>query len=152
MSLGFWEEKNAMLLNGATAHAIVSAIHLAWTNNDIPRLLDLFAPDMLYRCNLPDETGNARCIEGRDAFGEFLRFKRTLMDSSTVVDRFSYSSGIARAYVSYFQRHHTTRLEYSGSYRQIAMFRDMKVVLLEEFHDVQKLRAFWKLVEAEENL
>ncbi len=138
-----------MLLNEATAGVVLGAIHFAWSEGDIPRLLDLFTIDVIYRCNLPEETGQPRLFKGRDSFGAFLRAKRGLMNSITVVNQFSYSSGIARASVSYVQRHHTTGLEYSGSYRQLATFRGSQVALLEEFHDVEKLRTYWKLIETE---
>ncbi|MBS0240160.1 MAG: hypothetical protein JSR89_17230 [Proteobacteria bacterium] len=138
-----------MLLNEATAEVVLSAIHLAWSDGDIQRLLDLFTFDVAYRCNLPDETGKPRHFEGREAFGAFLRTKRGLMNSTTVINQFSYSSGIARANITYVQRHHTTGLEYSGTYRQVATFRGSQVALLEEFHDVGKLRAYWKLIETE---
>jgi ketosteroid isomerase-like protein len=138
-----------MLLNEATAEVVLGAIHLAWSEGDIPRLLDLFTLDLVYRCNLPDDTGEPRHFEGREQFGAFLRTKRGLMKSTTVVNQFSYSSGIARANITYVQRHHTTGLEYSGSYRQLATFRGLQVTLLEEFHDVEKLRTYWKLIESE---
>ncbi|MFA5955079.1 hypothetical protein [Hyphomicrobium sp.] len=73
-----------------------------------------------------------------------------MLTSTTTVEQFAYASGIARTKIAFIQGHHRTGLTYVGTYRQIVMFRGLKIALLEELHDAEKLRAFWNLVTAEE--
>lgn len=138
-----------MNLNADTAAAIINDLHLAWSSRDIRRLVDLLAPTFVFRSNLVAEDGKRQIIEGRDAFEKFLQFRGGLTDSVTTVEHFSYMSGIARMQAKYVLRDKASGLQNSGSYRQIAMFRESQVVLLEEFHDVPKIAAFWKLVASE---
>ncbi len=137
-----------MELNRETAEVIINGIHLAWSTGDVPRLLEFFTPDFVYRNNLPDDKGRPRLIEGRDAFGQLLRRKLELMESVTTVEHFSYLAGIARMHVSHAQRHKATGLKNNGSFRQFAVFRASQVAVIEEFHDAPMIAAFWKLAES----
>ncbi len=137
-------------INSLAAEAVLNALHLAWSGRDISALLEFFTPDVVYRSDLRDDLGKARVYSSRAELEELLRFKVAIMISTTTVEQFAYMSGIARVRISFAQRHLKTGLQYEGTYRQIAMFRGSQIVLLEEFHDTHRLRAFWQLVGAEE--
>jgi ketosteroid isomerase-like protein len=137
-----------MPLNCDTAKAIIEEVHRAWSAGDIDAVLRMYTHDIWFQRNSRDAETPPLVIHGREAMGVFLRAVLEKTEGMAVLESFQFHSGIARARVSYFLKDRKTGQSLTATYRQIAMFRDMQISRMEQFHDAARLSAFFRLIEA----
>lgn len=127
------------------AEAVVNAVHSAWSEGDLDRLLSYYCPDIIYTCN--GESGGLPVkLVGRDAMRQFLAPILVAAESVCVVDRFTFDGTVARTRVESSIKHRKTSFVLSGNFRQVMRFEGVQISHLDEFHDAAKLNAFWRLV------
>lgn len=136
-------------MNEETAKAILDAAHAAWSDGDLERMLSWYDEDLVYLANLGGPEGGPLRLEGKAALRAFLIPIIEVAESMSVTDSFQFADGVGRAQISCFLRHRTTGHVLSGTYRQRIIFKQDRVVQLEEFHDAAKVGAFWRLVNSE---
>ncbi|MFT3730788.1 MAG: nuclear transport factor 2 family protein [Hyphomicrobium sp.] len=137
-----------MTLDAATAHAIVEAAHAAWRNGDIEAVLDQYVDDLVAITNAgPD--WQPMIIEGKAAMRARYAPIMDIIDSRTTILSFDFDGSSARIRFGAFLRHRATGLEMKGTYREMCTFRGDKIARIEDFHDVAKIAAFWRLIEFE---
>lgn len=128
--------------------AVLVGIFQAWRRRDKAATLAFFAADAVYQMMLPTDVV---------PFGGETRGKASISDRlQTILDVFDtvrsdlvpgYGDGdCAHGTVSFCFRHRLTGEEIEGSMRQVIRVRDGLVVEFQEFHDLEKVRAFMRLV------
>lgn len=136
------------MVNCEFARTALSAAHAAWSCGDIEGMLRWYADDLVYVCNTENAHSKPFVAHGKAKFREFLVPVVQVADSLSVIEVFNFDehSQTARARCSTVIRHRETGHNLAGTYRQIARFDADRVVHLEEFHDVARLSAFWRMV------
>lgn len=127
----------------------MNAAHLAWSDRDLERMLQLFCEDIVYTCN-SEPDGEPMRLVGRDAMRGFLLPVLHVAESASVVETFTFDGTVARTRVGSFVKHKKTHFAVSGHFRQVFQFRGKRVSQLDEFHDAAILKVFWRLVEQSE--
>jgi ketosteroid isomerase-like protein len=136
-----------MPLNYDTAKAVVEEAHRAWSAGDIDAVLRTYTDDIWFQRNSSDLEVPPYVIRGREAMGVFLRDVVQMAEGMAVLESFQFHSGIARSRVSYFLKDRKTGQSLTATYRQIAVFRNMQISRIEQFHDAARLSAFFRLIE-----
>lgn len=130
---------NKILLAGAYA---------AWAARDLGATLACFAQDVVFAIHLPTEiVPFAGEVRGRDELAKRLQ---------AVLDDFEFlsykpvqitSHGIAfHSQVFFHYRHKATGLDFEGSMRHVWRIVGDQIVRFEEFHDTERVRAFFALL------
>jgi ketosteroid isomerase-like protein len=138
-----------MPMKALAARMLVDAAHLAWSNRDTPALLACYCDDIRYTCNTGSNGADSFVAVGKQAMLDFLLPVLNIAESMSVVERFVFKDGMARATITCFVRHKATGHVLSGSYRQILVFREGKIAKIDEFHDAARIAAFWRMVKVE---
>lgn len=137
-------------LNEVTAETILEALHAAWSQGDLGRMMTWCHPEITYYLNAGSADGGPLRLHGKDEMRAFLGRILHAATSMTVPLSFSYRDGVGRAQIEAFVQHRRTGNVLSGTYRQVIFFEDYKIVALEEFHDAAKMKTFWDMVRSEE--
>lgn len=135
-----------MDLDELTARAILDAVHAAWSEGDVDRMLRNYADDIVYWCNAGGPDGGPLTISGKTELAEFLKSTHAVAEGVCVIEYFRLIEGVGRSNVEAFVRHRQTGHTLSGSYRQLVTFCDGRIVRVEEFHDAAKFAAFWRMI------
>ncbi len=135
-------------LNFDTAKAIVEEVHRAWSAGDIDAVLRTYSDNIWFQRNAIDADSPPLVICGREAMGSFLRAIDAKATGMAVLKNFEFHAGIGRTRVSYFLEDRVTGQSFSGTYRQIVMFRQMQISRMEQFHDAARLTAFFRLIKS----
>ena len=138
-----------MPMNALSARLLIDAAHLAWSNRDIAALLACYCDDIRYTCNVGPSGTEPFIAIGKQAMLDFLSPVLTVAESVSVVERFVFNEDVATSTVACFVKHKATGHVLSGTYRQIALFREGKIAQLDEIHDAARIAAFWKMVNVE---
>jgi ketosteroid isomerase-like protein len=136
-----------MQLNFNTAKAITDEAHRAWSAGDLDAVLRTYTDDFWYQRNAVDASSAPLVIRGKAAMGIFLRDIFSKATGMAVVEHFQFHAGIGKSRVSYFLKDRQTGEGFSGTYRQILMFRRGQICRMEQFHDAARLTAFFKLID-----
>lgn len=138
-----------MVFDELNARALLEAVHVALSNGDAVRVLNACDDDIVYWCNAGGLRAKPLQIVGKLVLRYYLESVAWVTESVSVVDSFRLHNGIGHAKVSGFMRHRKSGITLSTSFRQVATFRDRKIVRLDEYHDAAQVVAFWRLVASE---
>jgi ketosteroid isomerase-like protein len=127
------------------ARQIVYSIHDAWNRRDLERMLSFYDEDLTFFANLGGPNGNETVIKGKAKFLEAM-IGWARLECMSVPQLFRFESGVARASVEFFIKDPKTGQSHSSTYRQIATFRNRKILRLENYHDAAALMAFISLM------
>jgi ketosteroid isomerase-like protein len=127
---------------------ILAAFSDAWSARDKAAALMFVDVDVIYAMHVPAETL---------PFGGLTTGRAAMSDRmQTILDQFetrrldcqitSADADRAVAKFTYCYRHWITGEEIDGTFRVIVAVRDGLIVTLDEFHDVERIRAFMRLV------
>jgi len=130
---------NKVLLEGAYA---------AWAARDLGTTLACFAEDVVFTIHLPLEVVPfAGKVHGRDKLARRLQ---------AILDDFDFlayrplqitSQGIAfHSQVRFHYSHKATGLDFDGTMRHVWRIVGDQIVRFEEFHDTERVRAFFELL------
>jgi ketosteroid isomerase-like protein len=128
---------------------LIEAAYASWAARDLEAVMACFAEDVAFIIHLPTEVA--------PFFGE-LRGRQELLPRFRMIfdeyDFLSYhpigivSQGIAfHSQVRFHYRHKLTGLEYDGTMRHVWRVKGDQIMRFEEFHDSERVRAFFKLLE-----
>lgn len=127
---------------------VLEAIYASWAANDLDAVLACFSDDRVIMIHAPahvvpwaGETRGKAQLERR--LRELLR-EFEFLDYSPVL--ISDAGDTCHAQVHYRFRHLKTGHEIEGTLRHIWQADGDKIVRLEEFHDAERLRAFFELL------
>lgn len=133
-------------LDAQTAHNILIAVHDAWSNGAIERILSHYTDDLVYWCNAGYVQGQPFQMDGKQCMRTFLHTILAVAESGTSVAEFSFVDGHAHATIAAHIKHRRTGHQLSGTYGQVLTFRGRKICRIEEFHDVESMSQFWRMV------
>jgi hypothetical protein len=71
-------------------------------------------------------------------------------ESVSVSECFRFADGVGRAKIDCCIKHKLAGLALAGSYRQLVIFREQKILGLEEYHDAAKMASFGRLIAGED--
>lgn len=131
------------------ARTMISAAHEAWSDGDVGRLLRLYHEDLIYVCNGTDD-GEPVILHGREQMRAFLEPVVAVAESMSTIDSFKFHEGVARLRCSCFIRHRATGHSLTGTYRQLVQYSEQGIARLDEYHDVARMAAFWRMVNGED--
>jgi len=127
---------------------VLEALYASWAAKDLDAVLSCFSDDVVIEIHVPSDIvpwgGETRgktavelCLRELLREFEFLDYRPPLI--SDVGDT-------CRAQVHYHFRHIKTGQEIEGTLRHIWEAQGDKIVRLEEYHDIERLRAFFALL------
>ena len=134
----------------ADTRAVVEATYAAWAARDLDGTLAHMADDCTYTMHVPTEVlayGGAH--HGKTAIAQCL--KAILEDYGFVayaVDWLAVDGENARAQVVYYYSHTESGVQLDGRFRHVWRVAGGKVVAVDEYHDVAKLKAFLDMVQS----
>lgn len=132
------------------ARSLLNAVHDAWCKGDVERLLSYCTEDCVYWSNAGAPDGMPFVVEGKPSLRTFFRSTASIAEHTSVVDRFHFEEGVARAAIEASIRHRRTGHVLVGSFRQVVTFDGSKIAKCEEFRDAARTAAFWRLVASDE--
>jgi len=127
---------------------IVQHLWRVWAKRDKAAAIALFSPDIVYDLHIPEEVV---------PFGGETRGKAAVSDRlQMILDQFDtllYAGHVVKVdgekvhgLVDYRFRHKLTGEVIDGSMRHQILVRDGRIVSLRETHDIEKVKAFMRLV------
>ena len=132
----------------ASIPMVLEAAYASWAARDLPATLAVFSRDVVFAIHLPPEVVPfAGEVHGRDELAK--RFQAILDDFDFIeyvplqitADGESFHSRVRFHY-----RHRATGHEYEGTMRHVWRVEGDKIVHFEEFHDAERVRAFFRLL------
>ncbi len=133
-------------MSGATA--ILERYWRAWAARDCATSFALYAPDILYALHVPQEVlpfGGE--VVGKPAVCDRMRMILDIFDTLQYEGRVMHNvEDQVSGRVTYRFRHKICREVIDGSLRVEAQFRDGLIAQWTEYTDVEKVRAFMRLV------
>jgi ketosteroid isomerase-like protein len=130
---------NKVLLEGAYA---------AWAARDLSSTLACFAEDVVFAIHLPrDVVPFAGEVRGRDELAKRLQAILDDFDFLAYQPQQITSQGLHfHSQVYFHYRHKATGLDYEGTMRHVWLIVGDRIVHFEEFHDAERVRAFFALL------
>lgn len=138
---------NVVVLNYDTAKAIAEEAHRAFSAGDIEAVLATYTDDFYFKRNAEDFIGPPLILEGKDAMRSFLTDIMQKAECMSIIDTFTFHSGIGRARTLYYLKDRQTGASYTSNSRQLMTFRKMQIATMEIYHDRARLNAFFRLVD-----
>lgn len=127
---------------------VMQAAWSAWAEGDLPNLLSWFKADIVWALHLPREVvpyGGDNC--GRAAVADALAAVSEQFETVSYQPiLLSQDGAVVRGQVRYCYRHRVTGEVLEGVSRHVCTITDGLVSRIEEFHDVDRVRAFMQLV------
>ena len=136
-----------MMLNEPKARSILEAAHAAWSRQDFEEMLDLYHDDIVYYSNAGGIGGNVLKLYGKEEMRAFLLPVMNVADCISLPLTFNYRDDVGRAQAQIVIRHRESGMNLEATCRQFVNFQDFKIIVHEEFHDAERMRAFWALVQ-----
>jgi ketosteroid isomerase-like protein len=136
------------------AITVLEALWAAWARRDKAATLALVTDDIRYTMHIPPEIVPFGTTANEPTIG-----KRALSDQlQTILDIFetvAYSGRVAgmveariHGQVSYLFRHKLTGEEIEGVMRHVVRIEAGRIATIDEYHDVERVKAFMRLVAA----
>jgi ketosteroid isomerase-like protein len=136
------------------AHAVVEAFWKTWARRDKPGLLALVTDTIKFTLHIPPDVlpfgsaPNAPTI-GKRALSDQLQTVLDIFDTVAYAGRWAGTDGDrVHGQVSYCFRHKLTGEEIEGVMRHVILVEDGRIAALDEYHDVERIKAFMRLVAA----
>lgn len=127
---------------------ILEAGYASWAARDLPATLSVFSVDVVFAIHVPPEVAPlAGEVHGRDELA--LRLAAILDDFDFIEYvplQITAEGGQFHSRVRFHYRHKQTGLDYEGTMRHVWRVEGDKIVRFEEFHDAERVRAFFRLL------
>lgn len=127
---------------------VVEAAYASWSARDLEATLSCFSKDVMFTIHLPPDVA--------PYFGAQLGRSELAVRLQMLLDDFDFfeyrpiqitSHGISfHSQVRFHYRHKMTGLEYDGTMRHVWRVKGDRIERWEEFHDIERVRAFFKLL------
>ena len=137
-----------MIIREERARELLYATHDAWNKRDIKALIALYVDDMTFWANVGGTDGGPMTIADKATFRQHLMAWKDF-ECLSVPQNFRLENGVGQANVEFYIRD-KSGLQFAASYRQVATYRDDKILRLEEYHDAKALAAFMAMVSGAE--
>jgi ketosteroid isomerase-like protein len=134
-----------MTIEAERARQLLYAVHDAWNAKDVDGMLSHFADDLTYWANVGGPDRGPSTIQGKEEFRKHL-LQWTAVESICVPHHFRFADGLGRASVEFYVTDLKSGHTYTGTYRQIAAYRDGKILDIKVYHDASALGAFLELI------
>lgn len=131
--------------------ALMEGLYASWAAKDLPAVLDCMSDDVEFAMHVP--------IEDLPFAGETRGKAEIVPRLQTIIDSFDFleyrpllireTDDTFHAQILYHYRHKTTGRELEGTMRHTGRVEAGKLVRLDEFHDTQRVVAFFELVTQE---
>ncbi len=131
-----------------TARELLYATHAAWNKRDIEALIALYVDDMTFWANVGGPDGGPLTIADKVTFRQHLTAWKDF-ECLSVPQNFRLENGVGQANVEFYIRD-KGGLQFAASYRQVATYRDDRILRLEEYHDAKALAAFMAMMSGTE--
>jgi ketosteroid isomerase-like protein len=128
----------------ARARELLYGTHDAWNKRDIERLIALYVDDMTFWANVGGAEGGPLTISDKATFRSHLLAWKDF-ECISAPQNFRFDSGVGQANVEFYIRD-KSGLQFAASYRQVATYRDDRILRLEEYHDAKALAAFMAML------
>lgn len=134
----------------ADTESVVRSCYAAWANRDIDATLAVMAEDCVFDLHVPTDVlpfGGAH--RGKAAIADCLG--AILIDYSFIayaVDWLVVEGDLARAQIVYYYQHIDSAQSIDGRFRHVWHVTDGLVQRIDEYHDVERLRAFLHMVQS----
>ena len=130
------------------ASTLLEAAYAAWAAGDLDALMACFADDVVFAIRLPPENVPfAGLVRGK---ADLARQLMIILDDFEIVAyrpiQITVGADTFHSQVEFIFRHKATGLAYEGSARHIWRVENNKIVHFEEFHDIERTRAYFKLL------
>lgn len=137
----------------APEFSLVKSCYAAWNANDLATLLSMVRDDATYFVHVPrDVLPYGGVHQGKPAVAKCLDMIKQEFDFLAFgVDWIRAEGDTVRARVVYYFLHDETGEQLEGNFRHVWRVDSLGVVRLDEFHDVEKLRAFLHMVRGDKN-
>jgi len=132
----------------ASIPLVLEAMYASWAARDLDAALASFADDVVFVIHLPPEVA--------PFMGEARGKAQLRPRLQTIIDDFDFLEYVPlqivaagenfHSRVSFRFRHKTTGLVYDGTMRHVWRVEGDKIVRFEEFHDAERVRAFFQLL------
>ena len=133
----------------ASERLIVEAIYASWAGQDLPSVAACLHPDAVYTLHLPSDAWTiAGDVRGRQKI--ITSLEEILRDFEVLEYRplkiIEDDGGIAKSRAKIHYGHKATGLSYEATISNRWRIAGDKIVHFEVFHDAQRLRAFFEMV------
>lgn len=135
------------MLDYETARAIAEEAHRAFSAGDVEAVLETYTDDFYFKRNAEDFIGPPLIIDGKDAMRSFLKGILQKAECMSIIDTFTFHSGIGRARALYYLKDRQTGVSYTSNLRQLMTFRRMQIATMEVYHDRARLNAFFRFID-----
>lgn len=127
---------------------LLEAAYASWAARNLDATLDCFADDVLFATHMPpDVVPFAGISRGKS---ELRRQLQMIIDLFEFLEykpvQITAEGGSFHSQVRFHYRHKATGLTYEGRLRHVWRIEADKIVRFEEFHDVERTRAFFELL------
>jgi ketosteroid isomerase-like protein len=116
----------------------------AWSAGDLPGVMSLLSPHCIYDLHVPvDVLSYGGRHEGKDAIEACLMAIRAEFHfMAYAIGALKEDGDLVRGQITFYFRHRKTGELLDGRCRHLTRVKDDLIVSIEEFHDVEMLRAF----------
>lgn len=127
---------------------VLEAGYACWAARDLRATLSVFSEDVVFAIHLPPEVAPfAGEVRGRDELAPRLA---AILDDFDFIEyvplQITAEGGSFHSRVRFHYRHKQTGLDYEGTMRHVWGVEGDKIVRFEEFHDTERVRAFFRLL------
>lgn len=131
-----------------TDSTLIEAGYASWKAGDFEATMSCFADDVVFAIHLPPEVVPfAGLVRGKE---DLARQLMIIFDDFDILDykpsKIAAIGGSFHSQVQFTYRHKATGLVYEATARHIWRIEDGQIVLFEEFHDMERARAFFGLL------
>lgn len=133
----------------ASGSLVVEAAYAAWAAQDLAATLRCFADDVVFVIHIPSDVA--------PFMGEAHGKAQLEASLAAIIDTFHFVAYVPlliradgdafHSNVSFHYRHKATGLEYDGTMRHVWRVEADRIVRFEEFHDAERVRSFFRLLE-----
>jgi ketosteroid isomerase-like protein len=127
------------------ARELIYALHDAWNKREIDALLALYTDDVTFWSNVGGPDGGPLVMSEKLALQQFFMVWKGF-DCLSVPQNFHFENGVCRCNVEFYIRDPRSGLQHASTYRQLATFRDDRILRLEQIHDAKAMAAFLSIL------
>lgn len=133
----------------ASIPILLEAAYASWAAQDLESTLSCFGEDVLFAIHLPaDIVPFAGVVRGKV---ELRRRLQSILDDFYFIEykpvQITAEGGSFHSQIRFHYQHRATGLTYEGRLRHVWRIEGDKIVRFEEFHDPERIRAFFELLE-----
>ena len=132
----------------ASDRLVLEAAYASWAVRDLAATMSCFAKDVVFIIHLPPEVAPyVGEVRGKE---ELTRRLQMILDDFDFIEyrplQITAQDDSFHSQIRFHYRHKATGLEYEGSMRHVWRVAGDKIVRFEEYHDAERVRAFFGLL------